>query len=102
MKKILSVLKTGFYIVAILLLGQVPIAQKTVGGHVQHGLIQGMEWSIREFKNSGLYRALGEIPIFSSIFVSPKRPELVASKAPEPAAREINPADRANLLRMLE
>lgn len=82
MKKFLNVVKVIFYIVAILMVGQIPISKRTVGGHVHFGILTAVQWSVGKLKATELYKALGKVPVLSSEAPTESKPQLTASLSP--------------------
>lgn len=60
MRLLFSILKTGLLISALLLMGQIPIGPRTVGGHLAHSLYLGVVWVGNSLRESEWFARMSE------------------------------------------
>jgi hypothetical protein len=103
-----------FFTAVVLLLGQIPLGNRTVGEHFQREVQAGLRWSGDQIRQSHWYGSLSSLPWVGGWFQSSAPAVISVAKAPPPVEvkkrthwnrneeEKISSEDRESLLQLLE
>jgi len=110
MKRFLSILKTTLLISLLLLSGQIPVGERTVGAHLVHNIYKAIVWVGDSLREADWFAKMSDTPAEKEqarmkagrVAIAPRELSAPVEVTRPSESEKISPSDRDSLLKLLD